>query len=95
VDYRKLNEVTTLYVFPLPRFDNSLDLELLQNLAMVFNRFHQAGLQLKPTMCHLVRKEITYLGIAISDYGVVADPKKVDAVRAFPVPTDWKHLSSF
>ena len=32
--------------------------EHLQNLAMLFNRRRQAGLQLKCTMCHLVQKEI-------------------------------------
>lgn len=46
-------------------------------------------------MCHLVWKEITYLGFAVSDHGVVANPPKVEAVSAFPVPTDLGHLRCF
>ena len=180
VDYRKLNAVTKLDVFPLPRVDDSLDLlakskyfstldlasgywqvemapesvektafathsglyefsvmpfglcnapatfqrlmetvlaglsrdtcmvylddilvlgatleEHLQNLAQVFNRLQEAGLRLKPTKCHLARREIEYLGFIVTDKGVAADPRKIEAVRAFPTPTDLKHLQSF
>ena len=51
--------------------------EHLQNLATVFDHLLQARLWLKPTKCHLVWKEITYLGFVVSDHGVVADPQKV------------------
>lgn len=33
-----------------------------------------------------------YLGFVVSDHGVAADPQNVKAVRAFPIPTDLKHL---
>lgn len=60
----------------------------------MFNRLCRAGLQLKPTKCHLVRK-ITHLGIVVSDHGVAAHPQKVQAVCAFPIPPDLKHLRPF
>ena len=62
---------------------------------LVFNRLCQAELQLKPTKCHLVRKEITYLGSVVSDHGVAAHSQKVEAVCAFPIRPDLKHLRPF
>ena len=66
----------------------------LQNLSEVFDRLRKAGLQLRPTKCHLVWKEITYLGFIVTDKGVAADPQKIEAVRSYPTPTDLKHLRS-
>ena len=180
VDYRKLNALTKLDVFPLPRFDDSLALlakakyfstldlasgywqvgmapesvektafathsglyefsvmpfglcnapatfqqlmetvlaglsrdtcmmylddilvlgatleEHLKNLAQVFDCLQEAGIRLKPTKCHLAWREIEYLGFIVTDKGVAADPRKIEAIRAFPTPTDLKHLRSF
>ena len=69
--------------------------EHLQNLAQVFACLRKAGLQLKPTKCHLAQKEITYLGFIVTDKWVAADPQKIKAVRSYPTPTDLKHLRSF
>ena len=66
-----------------------------QNLTKVIDRLHEAGLWLKPTKCHLVQKEITYLGFVVTDRDIAADPQKIEAVCAFAVPTDLKHLRSF
>ena len=67
----------------------------LQNLASVFDRLRQAGLRLKPTKCYLARREVEYLGYIVSDKGLAADPRKIEAVGTFPVPCDLKHLRSF
>jgi len=69
--------------------------EHLHNLYCVFDHLHNAGLRLKPSKCHLVMKEVEYLGYVISDQGVAADPKKVKAVQEFPTPTNLKQLRSF
>ena len=69
--------------------------EHLQNLWRVFDRLREAGLRLKPTKCHMGRRKVEYLGYIVSDQGVAADPKKVDAVQAFPVPNNLKCLRSF
>ena len=49
--------------------------EHLQNLSEVFDCLRKAGLQLKPTKCHLAWKEIAYLGFIVTDKGVAADPQ--------------------
>ena len=35
---------------------------LVDHLLLVIDRLQQAGLKLKPTKCHFVRKEMEYLG---------------------------------
>ena len=69
--------------------------EHLCNLRCVFDRLRDAGLRLKPSKCYLARKEVEYLGYAISDCGVAADPKKIKAVKEFPTPVNLKQLRSF
>ena len=69
--------------------------EHLENLASVFDRLRQAGLRLKPSKCYLARWEVEYLGYVVSAKGVAADPRKMEAVRAFPTPSNLKSLRSF
>ena len=69
--------------------------EHLVNLGKVFGRLREAGLCLKPSKCHLARREVEYLGHIVSHQGVAADPKKVKAVKEYPTPTDLKSLRSF
>ena len=69
--------------------------EHIEYLRKVFGRLRQAGLRLKPTKCHLVQQEVGYLGYVVSDEGISADPKKIEAVESFPVPTDLTSLRSF
>ena len=69
--------------------------EHLNNLVKVFSRLRQAGLRLKPSKCCLARTEVVYLGYVVSQGGVAADTKKVEAVEVYPVPTNLKSLRSF
>ena len=69
--------------------------EHLNNLVKVFSRLRQAGLRLKPSKCCLARTEVEYLGHVVSQGGVAAHPKKVEAVQAYPAPTNLKNLRSF
>lgn len=56
----------------------------LTHLDFVFSRLHQHGLKLKPEKCHLLKKEVQYLGHHVSEAGVVPDPEKVTAVENWP-----------
>ena len=66
-----------------------------RNLAKVLDRIREAGLRLKPKKCHFAKTEVEYLGHVVSADGVRTDPKKLDAVHAFPTPTDVRTLRSF
>ena len=65
------------------------------NLSKVTDRLREAGLKLRPGKCRFALTEVEYLGHVVSEHGVRADPKKVEAVRQFPVPQDVKTLRSF
>ena len=69
--------------------------EHAEHLEAVLSKIRAAGLKLKPSKCNLARKEVEYLGYFVSAKGVATDPKKVTAIKAFPVPLDVKSLRSF
>lgn len=69
--------------------------ETLENLKLVFKRFKSANLKLKPKKCCLFMDEVCYLGYVVSEEGINCDPKKIDAVRNWPTPTDLTSLRSF
>jgi len=58
-------------------------------------RLRNANLKLQPDKCEFLRKEVTYLGHIIGEDGVKPDPKKVEAVREFPQPTNQKTIKQF
>ncbi|CAM8934823.1 unnamed protein product [Rhodiola kirilowii] len=45
--------------------------------------------------CDLARKSIAYLGHIITKNGVRVDPEKVEAIQAWPLPTNPKQLRGF
>ena len=67
----------------------------VQNLQEVFCRLRSASLKLNPDKCELFQQQVSYLGHLISAQGVSADPSKVRAVMAWPIPKSKKELRSF
>lgn len=50
--------------------------EQSKNLACVLDRWRQAGLRLKPSKCHFVHRSVEYLGYAVTEQWIVADPRR-------------------
>ena len=67
----------------------------IHHLRLVFERMSTAGLKLKPTKCHFLQKEVTFLGHVVSADGIKTDPEKVKAPKTWPVPMNVKELQSF
>ena len=67
----------------------------MKNLCEVFGRLREFGLCLKPSKCHLGKRQVTYLGYNVSVNGISADSSKVEAVRDFPPPRDVSAVRSF
>ena len=61
--------------------------ECRENLVEALERIRKAKLKLKPSKCELFKSKITYLGHVISAAGVETDPKKIQVVREWPVPS--------
>ena len=50
---------------------------------------------MKPKKCTFAQESVIFLGHAATAKGIQADPLKLEAMRAYPVPTDVKSLQSF
>ena len=60
--------------------------EHIQRLTGVFEKLSAAGLQLKLSKCEFFKLQIAYLGLFVSKDGIETDPKKVTAIKEWPVP---------
>ena len=67
----------------------------IHRLRLVFDRMRTAGLKLKPSKCHFLQKEVTFLGHVVSADGIKTDPEKVKDVKTWPVQVNAKELQSF
>ena len=61
----------------------------------VFEKLKQVGLKLKPSKCEFFRQELIYLGHVVSIDGIQTDPKKVEAIHKWPVPTNMTEVRNF
>ena len=64
-------------------------------LKKLLGRLKTANLTLQPEKCHFLGKEITYLGHVITQNGVKPDPRKIEAVKNFPLPKTRKNIKQF
>ena len=69
--------------------------EHLERLEGVFERLRKAGLKLKPSKCTFFRDKIAYLGHIVSEKGIEADPKKIEAIQKWPEPKTVTQVRSF
>ena len=69
--------------------------EHIQRLRGVFQKLWEAGLKLKPSKCEFFRTKISYLGHIVSKDGIETHPKKVDAIKNWPIPVSVTDIRSF
>ncbi|GFU65993.1 retrovirus-related Pol polyprotein from transposon 17.6 [Trichonephila clavipes] len=69
--------------------------EHVKNIRRVLQKPKEANLKLRPSKCHLFRREVTYLGHIISAEGVRTDPDKISSVKDWNFPTNIHQLRSF
>lgn len=63
--------------------------DTLFKLSEVFDRFKNSNLKLKPKLCILFCKEVSFLGHVVSNDGVKCDSNKVRTVFLFLFPYIW------
>ena len=67
----------------------------LHRLSTVFKRFQEHGLKLKPSKCHFLRKEITFLGHQISADGMKPGNANLKAIAELAPPKNYTAVRSF
>ena len=83
-----------VYVDDLIVFSQTLE-EHMTDLNNVFQALIKARLTLNPNKCVFLAKEINYLGHVVSKNGVSVDPKKVSAIKEYPIPKTTTEIRSF
>ena len=83
-----------LYLDDICIFAASID-EMLDCIGLVFKWLEEFNLKIKPKKCHFFQCSIFFLGHVLSAEGISANPKKVEKVKNWPVPTNPKELQSF
>ena len=69
--------------------------EHLEHLCMVFERFWEFNLKLKPSKCSFFQSEIMYLAHHVSWRGILPSQENVWAMQEFPMPETYTQVCAF
>ena len=69
--------------------------EHLERMRVVFDRFREHGLKLKPSKCAVFKTEINYLAHHVSKRGVLPSKKNLEAIAPCPPPDTYTKVKSF
>ena len=69
--------------------------EHLEHLHIVFERFWEFNLKLKPSKCSFFQSEIVYLAHRISRWGILPSQDNVQAMEEFPMPKTYTQVCAF
>ena len=89
-----LGRFALVYIDDILIYSKSFD-EHLSHLRQIFDILIDGGVKLTMKKCHFARHSIEYLGFIVDGDGIRPNPKKFDAVKYFPVPTNQKQIKSF
>ena len=67
----------------------------LERMHVVFDRFREHGLKLKPSKCEVFKTEINYLAHHMSKRGVLPSKKNLEAIARCPPPDTYTKVKSF
>ena len=62
---------------------------------MVFERFQEFNLKLKPSKCSFFQSEIMYLAHHILQRGILPSQENVQAMQEFPMPKTYTQVHTF
>ena len=87
-------ERAVLYLDDIIIFSNTIS-EQMDRLEEVFDRLQKANLTLKPSKCHFFQKQVEFLGHIVDKDGVHTDPKKIEVIKNWEIPTRVKEVRAF
>ena len=87
-------ESCLVYLDDVIIFANSVE-EHLERLKVVLERFRKASLKIRADKCHVLQKEVNFLGFRVNQHGVGTQRSKVEAIINWPTPRNLKETRSF
>ena len=69
--------------------------EHLECLRMVFERFREFNLKLKPSKCSFFQLEIIYLAHHVSQRGILLSRDNMRTMEEFPMPETYRQVHAF
>ena len=75
-------------------FSSSVD-EMLDRVELVLRRLQDFNLKIKPKKTFFFQSQVLFLGHTLSKEGISPNPKKVQKVKDWPVPSNAKEVHSF
>lgn len=67
----------------------------LQNLRRVFETLREKNLKIHPYKCRFFEPQVTFLGHLCTPNGILPDPRKIEAVKKYPTPTNKEESHRF
>jgi hypothetical protein len=61
----------------------------------VLHKLREKALPVKLSKCEFHKHSVGFLGYIISEHGLAPDPKKVEAIKEWPEPTNVREVQSF
>ena len=74
---------------------SQMEKEHLKQMHVIFDRFREHGLKLKPSKCEVFKTEINYLAHHVSKKGVLPYKKNLEAIAQCPPPDTYTKVKSF
>ena len=68
--------------------------EHLEHLKSVFNKLQQRKLYASNSKIKLLQKEVEFLGYLLTANRIASCPKKVEAIKHWPIPANMKQMQS-
>ncbi|KAA0063033.1 Retrovirus-related Pol polyprotein from transposon 17.6 [Cucumis melo var. makuwa] len=92
--YPFLNQFIVVYFDDILVYSSSRE-DHLQHLRKLFQVLTEIELYINPKKCTFLTKEIVFLGFLIKEGKIGIEPKKVEAIQSWPVPTFIKEVQGF
>jgi len=67
----------------------------MEQVRSVLQRLHESGFNLNPDKMIIGASEFQYLGHSLSSRGIMALPERIEAIKAYPRPTNLRTLRRF
>lgn len=89
-----IGKTCLVYMDDVIVFSTSLQ-EHLEKLNQIFDRFRRCQLKIQLDKSEFLKKEAEFLGHVVTPDGIKPNPRKLEAIRKYPIPKTTREIKSF